>query len=250
MAGELVLAHGWGMADGVWDPLRDQLDPALRCHGLCLPGHGGAPFDPGWRDLAAWADALLAQAPARALWVGWSLGGLVALAAALGPRGPTRIAGLVLIGTTPRFVQAPDWSAGMPAAIFAGFREALSRDPTATLERFTGLLVRGSSDPRGLLRRLRGLLAGAAPSDAGALAAGLDLLGDTDLRGVLATLKVPTRWVFGAADALVPAGAADAVRALLPDAPVHCLAGAGHVPMLSHTEPLAALVRDSLADFR
>lgn len=80
---DLVLLHGWGMNTGVWDALPSTLSADYRLHPIELPGHGGAAFSPDWRDLPDWADAVLAQAPEQAVWLGWSLGGLVALQAAL-----------------------------------------------------------------------------------------------------------------------------------------------------------------------
>ncbi len=59
------------------------------------------------------ARVRIAAATPRALWLGWSLGGLVALRAALDY--PANVRGLVMIASSPRFVSAPDWPHGVAA---------------------------------------------------------------------------------------------------------------------------------------
>src|SRR5690606_40237197 len=59
------------------------------------------------------AVARIADRVPRAIWLGWSLGGLVALHAALDR--PAQVRGLAMLCATPRFVAAPDWPHAMPA---------------------------------------------------------------------------------------------------------------------------------------
>ena len=240
----LVLLHGWGMNAAVWEGLpglaggRDE--PASNS-----PGTGPAPCRRRPRTSPRWADACLAAAPERAVWLGWSLGGLVALAAAL--RAPERVAGLILMTATPRFVQAPDWPAAMAGATLSQFHDGLLADPAGTLDRFLALQVRGSAAARETLRTLRRELAARPAPDPRALALGLDLLRDGDLRGRLADLACPSLWLFGSHDTLVPAAVAPAVAALLPEARVEVIRGAAHAPFLSHPEETTALIDGFLA---
>lgn len=246
----LVLLHGWGMNAAVWAGLPPALSAAGSLVSIDLPGHGARPFPPGATDLDAWAAACLAQAPRRAVWLGWSLGGLVAMAAAL--RAPERVAGLILMTATPRFVRAPDWPAAMAAETLAQFHAGLLADPAATLDRFLALQVRGSEAARATLRTLRRELAERPAPNPLALGLGLDLLRDADLRPRLAGLVCPSLWLFGSHDALVPAAAAPAVAALLPAAPgptrVQVIRGAAHAPFLSHPAETGALIGAFLAE--
>ncbi len=264
----LVLLHGWGMNNGVWDALPRALSDRFQLHPIELPGHGHADFDPSGRDLPDWADAVLAQAPEQAIWLGWSLGALVALQAALqtrtpgrplGPgqqapapapaqapapdaarqRAPARIGALILVASTPRFVQAADWRAAMPSETFDGFHNTLLADPDSTLERFLSLQVRGSQDARETLRRLRAGLAERPVPRAEALLAGLDLLREEDLRARLADIEQPALWLFGERDTLVPAAVAERIALLMPSAQCRAIAGAAHAPLLSHGEEVA-----------
>jgi pimeloyl-[acyl-carrier protein] methyl ester esterase len=237
------------MNAAVWAGLPGALAPALASDwstvAIELPGHGARPFSNTAVDLDAWADACLAQAPVRAVWLGWSLGGLVALAAAL--RAPDRVEGLILMTATPRFVRAPDWPAAMAGETLDQFHSGLLDDPAGTLDRFLALQVRGSEAARETLHTLRRELAGRPAPDPLALALGLDLLRDGDLRPRLAELSCPSLWLFGSHDTLVPPGAAPAVAALLPAARVQVIRGAAHAPFLSHPGETAGLVCDFFA---
>ena len=245
----LVLLHGWGMNAAVWTGLPAALAPVLASDWSAvtieLPGHGARPFSNTAVDLDAWAGACLALAPPRAVWLGWSLGGLVALAAAL--RAPDRVAGLILMTATPRFVRAPDWPAAMAGETLDQFHSGLLADPAGTLDRFLALQVRGGDAARETLRTLRRELADRPAPDPLALALGLDLLREVDLRPRLAELSCPSLWLFGSHDTLVPSAAAPAVSALLPTARVQVIRGAAHAPFLSHPGETAALLCDFLS---
>jgi pimeloyl-[acyl-carrier protein] methyl ester esterase len=233
---DLVLLHGWGMNSAVWTGLPADATPGVTRHCIDLPGHGDRPLGPGLEGgpgvLWTWADACLAAAPQRAVWLGWSLGGLVALAAAL--RAPGRVAGLILITATPRFVQAADWRCAMPESTLAQFHDGLLVDPAGTLSRFLALQARGGEGSRETLRRLRRELGERPAPDPAALALGLDLLRGEDLRGPLPDLRAPSLWLFGSHDTLVTSAVAERVEILLPEARTQVIRGAAHAPFVSH----------------
>lgn len=240
----LVLVHGWGTHGGIWEPLREAL---AATHQLCipdLPGHGrsravNAP------NLDALTAALQAVVPARAVWIGWSLGGLAALAIAL--RAPQQVQALVLMAATPRFVQASDWPCAMSATTLAEFANGLHQDFRATLSRFLALQLGHGESERAMLRSLRAsLFAHGEPSPEG-LAAGLDILRDTDLRSDLAAIDLPVLIVHGARDRIAPKAAAEAMAAQLPRAELVLVPDAGHAPQLSHWPAVAPLLTRFLA---
>jgi pimeloyl-[acyl-carrier protein] methyl ester esterase len=241
----LVLLHGWGMNPAIWSALPDRLAPGHERLALALPGHGGAPWPAVGHDLPDWAAACLAQAPQRAIWLGWSLGGLVALQAAR--QAPERVRALILIGATPRFTQAVDWRLAMPEATLAQFHHSLLEDQAATLQRFLTLQVRGSEQAPHLLKQLRQALKVAPAGHPEALRLGLELLRDADLRGPLPDIRPPQLWLFGERDTLVPVAVAERLRLLLPEAHCERLPGAAHAPFLSHPAAVAEHINTFLA---
>ena len=230
---DLLLVHGWGMHGGVWGDLPASLARHFRVTTLDLPGHGRSDAVRAAQSLGDLTDAVIELCPASAVWLGWSLGSLVALDAAL--RYPEKVTRLVLVGATPKFVQAPDWPHAMLAEVFAEFARSLSHDYRATLLRFLSLHVGGSADGRALLKQLRAkVFTPHGDPQPEALAAGLAILGQTDLRARLAEVRAPTLVVHGSHDRLAAPGAAEYLVAHLPQARLLRVEGAGHAPFLSH----------------
>ncbi len=234
----LVLLHGWAMHAGIFAPLVARLEPHFRLHLLDLPGHGrsrdaGVPL-----TLADAAAAVFEAVPERALWLGWSLGGLVALQAAA--TRPTRVRGLAMVAASPRFVLAPDWPQGMDAAVFQTFARELKRDYRGTLDRFLMLEAQGSDHVRDELRQLRADVYAHGEPEAAVLCDGLALLEDSDLRALLPHLAMPSAWIAGRRDRLVSPAAMTDAAALAPHAQVHVVQSGGHAPFLSHADEVAA----------
>jgi pimeloyl-[acyl-carrier protein] methyl ester esterase len=80
-----------------------------------------------------------------------------------------------------------------------------------------------------------------------ALQEGLRLLEHTDLRGALPGLPVPSLWLAGQRDRLVPARAMQAAAALAPRSSVHVVAHGGHAPFLGHTDEVATQLQHFVA---
>lgn len=230
---DLVMLHGWGLHGGLFAGIAPALEAHFRLHRVDLPGHGRSPADASLNDLNTLADTLSEQLPDNAIWLGWSLGGRIALAATASKRPPRK---LVLVGTTPCFCQRPDWPHGMTEAAFRQFSEDLKQDYRRTLQRFIALQSRGSSMAREELRALREALFAHGEADPRALAQGLSLLNDVDLRAQLATIPTPTLVLHGSRDTLTPRAAAEYLARQLPSAQLALIEGAGHAPFISHPE--------------
>lgn len=277
---DLVLLHGWAMHGGVFAPLIDTLADDFRIHVVDLPGHGfsrdaqasrrkslpqsmsspatkfvggtsvpmrqkddasnplSRPAQPGF-DLAACAREIASTTP-PAIWLGWSLGGLVALRAALDF--PEQVRGLVLIAASPRFVRGPDWPDGVAPEVFAQFAEGLDRDYRATIERFLALETLGSPHAQSELRELRAQVFARGEPAPSVLHEGLATLDATDLRADLARLDMPSLWIAGRRDRLVPPRAMQRAAELAPRAQ-YLETNAGHAPFIGHAEAIAGAIR-------
>ncbi len=228
----LVLIPGWAMHSGVWG---DDLVTRLAAHFHLLL----VDLPPQYRadDAEALVDALATLVP-QAAWLGWSLGGQLALQVAR--RHPSQVTGLVLVASNPRFLAAPGWP-GMAPSAFADLEARIREDPGRGLRRFLALAAMGTPAGR-LLRRLWQRRPPPAPE---ALRAGLAWLRQWDLRAALATLACPTLWLGGVGDGLVPAAALQAA-ARLSGGHWREVAGGGHVPFLVDPETTAEAIREIL----
>jgi pimeloyl-[acyl-carrier protein] methyl ester esterase len=230
---DLVLLHGWGLHGGIFASIVPQLSKRFRLHLVDLPGHGRSAPHPSLADIHHLAAYLAEHLPAKASWLGWSLGGRVALAAAAQQ---IPMHALILIGSTPCFCQREDWPHGMPAAELEQFRSALAQDYRATLQRFLAVQSRGSAQGREELRLLRESLFTHGEPHPDALEMGLALLRDVDLRPHLADIHIPTLVLHGQRDTLAPLAAAEYLANTLPQASLQVIEGAGHAPFISHPD--------------
>ncbi|MDP5293271.1 pimeloyl-ACP methyl ester esterase BioH [Oceanimonas sp. CHS3-5] len=237
---DLVLLHGWGMNGAVWRELAARLESDFCLHIVDLPGFGHSVPLPAGSTLADWADSVLAVVPERAAWLGWSLGGLVATQAAL--QASERISSLITLASSPRFVSEDGWP-GIRPEVLSGFEQQLAEDHHQVVNRFLALQAMGSEHAREDIRRLRDSLASKPAPDPQALAAGLGLLGEVDLRAQLAELEMPLLRLYGRLDGLVPRKAAVLTDTLAPDSRSHVEARASHAPFISHPEATAGHIR-------
>jgi pimeloyl-[acyl-carrier protein] methyl ester esterase len=227
----LLLIHGWGMHSGMWGQVGDQLALTHRVQLVDLPGHGAsaacAPY-----ELDTLVQQLSDQFNEPLTVVGWSLGGQLALRWA--QLHPEQVKKLVLVATTPCFVQQYGWHCAMAADTLQEFAASLLQNHALTLKRFLALQLRGSENERELLLDLRARLFAKGEPDVAALKGGLDILRDTDMRKQLEQIAQPALLIAGERDTLTPKAASEAMVTSLPNARLEVVQGAAHAPFLSH----------------
>jgi pimeloyl-[acyl-carrier protein] methyl ester esterase len=212
-----------------------------------LPGHGRSPP----ADAAGSIDAMGAEVAAlvrarglaRPALGGWSLGAMVALAAA--DRLGAATAGLLLLSPTPRFAAGDGWEAGLPIEQVDGLAARLRISPAKALSRFFGsCFAEGELAADARAAALAVLLAD--PPDAASARAGLSALAAGDLRPLLPR-AAPALLVHGDRDVIVPPAASEAMARAMPAARRVLLPGVGHAPHLSRPGEVAAACLDFLA---
>lgn len=238
---DLVLLHGWALHSGVWTELLPTLGSRWRVHAIDLPGHGrSASVEAGSFDDAT--DRLAEIVPKGATVCGWSLGGLIAQRLAV--RHPDRVARLALVSTTPCFSARPGWAHGMKPAALATFTEGLAHDRDAMLKRFVALNALHGPQSREAVRTFTARLAERGPPSQATLAATLQWLRDVDLREQTKGLEVPTAVIHGGRDMVVPSGAAQWFWQYMPNATLHELPKASHMPFFSHRAEFVAALEE------
>lgn len=228
----IVMLHGWGMGSAVWGPVLPFLTAKYQPMCLDLPGYGEQ-VSVSAESLEAIADCIAGQVPESAVWVGWSLGGMVALKVA--QRYPELIQKLVLVASSPCFVQKDGWMHAMQPQQLSQFAQGLVDDTDGTLKRFVALQFYGQEGVRAVSRDLQKQVVG-QPMDSKALELGLEILGSEDLRDVYARLPMPVQHVYGAMDRLVPVKVAEDLACINPAVEQVVLRGVGHAPFVSHPE--------------
>ena len=230
----LLFLHGAGGL--FWEPL---LDTLAATHHVIAPEHPGAGDSQGlehvedlW-DLVLYYNELLDSfGVERATVVGHSFGGMVA--AELASTSPHRVDKLVLIAPLGLWRDdhpVPDFSgvppASLPALLFAdpdGPAAAMMPRPDPT-------------DPESLFR---------AAQTMASILQFVWPLPDKGLSKRLYRLAAPTLLVWGAQDAMVHPDYADDFAALIADARVEIVDGAGHLPQLEQPARTIDVITDFL----
>jgi len=168
--------------------------------------------------------------------MGSSLGGMVALAAAL--EAPTRAAGLVLLGAAASWSEVParlriasrlipfiprrPFPAVLAAFMVPPFKHP---DPAVRNELRTQMLHRTKEYAHRALSAMRGF----------------------DARARLPTPRMPALVVHGGDDRVLPPRAGAALAAALPRATLHAMPGCGHLPHVSEPGPVVEALARFLA---
>ena len=136
----IVFLHGTRLSAGQWAPQVTALQQEFDCLALDLPGHGARLDEPFSLAGAAAsvADSIASVPGGRAIVVGLSLGGYVAMD--LAARWPDRVAGLVLAGATAEPV-------GPRALPYHALALALTTLPPTALDRLNAWFFRARYPP-------------------------------------------------------------------------------------------------------
>lgn len=226
----VVFLHGWGFNHSIWDEMAITIHQ--QSYQVDLPGHGKSPFcDYHLSDLT---DCLTEQLPENAIWIAWSLGGLLAMSIAI--RQPKFMKALILVSSSPRFTATNQWLCAIKKGVLLKFKQQLQEDSVSTLQRFLALQVKETPTARQQLRYLNNLIKSNNYPQLVALQAGLDLLLTTDLREELAAISCPTLAILGEQDAIVPVSVGAAWQQWMPSLQVVSIKSAAHIPFLSHPD--------------
>lgn len=234
----IVLVHGWAMHGGILRPLAESLAriPRVKVLVVDLPGHGYSRDDESF-DIVDCVERLTHLVPQRAIWVGWSMGGLVALRAAMTPS--ARVAGLGMICASPCFVAHGGWTHGVPMSVLTQFGTDLAKDYTGTIERFLALEAMDDDNAQACLRELRAHVFDRGQPSLAVLEQGLYALEHCDFTEQLSHIDCPSVWIPGARDRLVSwrgiEWAAEMARGRY-----HRIDGAAHAPFITHLAELNA----------
>lgn len=229
----IVLIHGAGGTHLHWPPQIRRL-PDSKVYALDLPGHGKSSGH-GQQSISAYADSVLtwldAQKISRAMFVGHSMGGAIALT--LGLQYPARVLALGLLGTgarlrvDPVLLEHTSRAATFPAAVEAITERAFSPQ---TPERLKELAAQRMGEIRPTVLHSDFLACDAF-----------------DERDRIAQIQAPSLILCGQADQLTPPRHAQYLADQLPNAEIQLIPQAGHMLQLEAPEAVAQALTHFLA---
>lgn len=239
----LVLLHPLGSSLGVWDPQMPLFEQFFRVVRFDARGHGKSTLAAGSEasctliDLAADAIEILdALHIERAHWCGMSLGGAVALQAAI--HSPERVQRLVLANTAAHFPPPSMWDERRAVVLGQGLAPLIEAVP----QRWFTAAFRAAQPER--VEAVLELMRRTQPAG---YAAACTALRDADLRSALTGVRAPTLVIAGAQDSATPLERAEELCESISGADLLVL-DAAHLSNVEQAEDFSRAVIDFLRD--
>jgi pimeloyl-[acyl-carrier protein] methyl ester esterase len=189
----LVLIHGFGFGSYIFTELEQKLKNQYNITTLNLPGHGDNEFVSD--NLDDWVNNIKDKIPENAIILGWSLGGLLAIKLTQ----IVQVKKIILVASSPKFVNDSIWQYGIPTNNFKMFSDNLNANIAKGLTRFVSL--QGLEKTQ--IKQLKPQIEQNLPSILG-LNNALKILQNTDLRKELLQIKDKTQVILGNKDTIVP----------------------------------------------
>ena len=240
----VVLLHGIGGGKAQWAPQLDLLAKhGWRAIAWDMPGYGESALPEGdytFAELGASLIRLLdALAIGRAIVLGHSMGGMVALEAYA--QAPERFAGLILACTSPAFGKADgDWQRQFIGERLAPLDAGLGMGEMAARQVPRMMTVAAPADAR---ERAMAIM-GAVPE--ATYRAALRCLVTFDRREVLPRIAVPTLAVAAAEDTQAPPPVMEKMAGRIAGAEFGLLPACGHLANLERPDAFGAVVLEFL----
>jgi pimeloyl-[acyl-carrier protein] methyl ester esterase len=250
MKKHLVMLHGFGCDSRVFASIGTKLSKDYDALMVDIPGHGQTKEE--FRDFSFSAYTILyaldnyLKEPYCLL--GWSMGGQIALEMLKQKSahkcddpgcGHNPIGSLILISSTPKFVNSDDFPVGMNKAVFNKFKKGLKDSPEKTMSDFYHLMF---SDNEDLSLYLSGIQT-QTPSH-NTLLNSMESFEKSDERNVLPKISVPTLIITGDSDAIIDPKASMFLSQEIKNSTLKVFKGAGHAPHLTREKEVADEIRE------
>lgn len=242
----LVFIHGWGLNSAVWQPCLEQLKADFEVITVDLPGFAtNNSYQVSEYSLVEIADAIQQAIGKPAVYIGWSLGGLVASQITL--TYPEQVLGLITVASSPQFVEREAWP-GIKESVLAMFHQQLAQDTTKTISNFLKIQAMGSPHIRQDIKKIRDLVMQYEQPNQQVLDDSLQLLETSNLSNRLSDIHQPFLRLYGKLDGLVPKGVIPLINSLVPDSDHFIFEQASHAPFISHQSEFLTVLKSWLLE--
>ena len=243
----LVLIHGWGLNSAVWQPfidnMSDEFTKVFTIVTIDLPGFGlNVSKDLDTYSLANICQHITNTVTQPAIYLGWSLGGLVATELALSH--PEKVLALITVASSPRFVEETveqgvtnlvQWP-GIKTKVLEAFHQQLQVDTKKTISGFLKIQAMGSPHLRQNIKEITQLIFQHEMANKSTLEKSLKLLEISDYRAKIENINQPFFRLYGSADSLIPKAVIEKISKLAPNSEQHVFKQASHAPFISHAD--------------
>ncbi|WP_158284571.1 alpha/beta hydrolase [Azospirillum sp. TSO35-2] len=247
-ADTVVLSHGFGCNQTVWQPIADGLASSFRLVLFDLMGcnrRSAAVFNAGThRHLDAFATDLIAVLEhvdaGPVSYVGHSMSGMIGVLASI--RRPDLFRKLVLIEPSPCYLNVDGYKGGFEKEDLEGIFDAARHNYVSWTQRFAPFIVGSAPSSAATGEFSRGLLA-MQPDIALSM---LVTIFTSDVRSRLPLVGTPTVVVQSIRDPAVPMEVAEFIRDSIPDCQLEIAEAEGHLPHLTEPDLMLGILRRHL----
>jgi 3-oxoadipate enol-lactonase len=233
----IVFLHGVGSDKSVWRPQLDHFGRTRRAIAFDYPGYGDSDPAPEGTTRDDYAEAIVSAmhelGVARAHVCGLSLGGVIAIA--VHHAAPEACVSLVLADT---FAVHPDGEAIYQRSI------AASRDLPAAAAARVGALLAEPADPAVRSE----VVATMSRIDPAAYRIGAEAVWLADQRDRAAAIDIPTLVICGEEDKVTPPSLSEDLAAIIPEAKLETIPGAGHISNLERPAEFNRIVEEFIGN--
>lgn len=233
---DLVLLHGFGFNSAIWAKLLPKLSADYTLHCIDLPGHGKAWETKMPATLEEAVELIAAETPSNAIYLGWSLGGLLATQLTLSY--PEKVSGLMTVNSTPCFLEQPEWL-GVSEVFLNKFHARIEKNVSQALHYLTLLGLSQRQLQRLYTQEILEILQTSPQPEKETLFNSLKILAVTDLRVKYKNIHCPFINFVSVEDPLTPINA---------EVKYEKLSSAGHFPMVTEVTQLANCIREIFSD--
>ena len=240
----LLMIHGWGVNSEIWTSLVDELKLFVTVYVVDLPGMGGSSsISPYTLDNIS--KEIKANVPIKKCNIlGWSLGGQVAMYLAI--KMPEFVEKLILMSTTPCFVEKIDWPYGVNKQFFLNFEIEAKKNLNDTLMKFFLIQTRGINDSKKMMKFLKNEFIELRDENKSGMQSALNVLKEVDLRNDVQKIDKLTLIITGDKDRLTSTKASVWLNETIKGSTLKEIKGANHIPFLSHKETMTESVKKFL----
>ncbi|CUR53336.1 alpha/beta fold hydrolase [Buchnera aphidicola] len=241
----IVLFHGWGFNSNIWYSIFPFLLKKFTIYVFDFPGYGNN-SNIHLMNFTNISNFLLSILPHKVIWIGWSLGGL--LATYIGYYFPNRTYAVILIASSPFFLKKNKWP-GIKKKTLISIKNNMLNSYQNFLLEFYNIHISLKKNSFFTQKKIfQNFFTKLPTSDA--ILQGFQWLKKIDNRKKIINLKIPIFRIYGKLDLLIPIKIEKKLKNILYNGKFYIIKQAAHVPFITHPKLFLNIINDIIYNIK